>query len=84
MYAYVTLKDHVTEPEEQVIQELRDIVRKKIAGYAVPEMIQVSITLYWSSWILISIFQWRIIVCLRFRKVSVNYLVERRILYLKK
>ncbi len=42
VYAYVTLKDHVTEPEEQIVRELKDIVRKNIAAYAVPEMIQVS------------------------------------------
>ena len=41
VYAYVTLKDDVTEPEGQIIQELKDIVKQKIAGYAVPEMIQV-------------------------------------------
>ena len=41
VYAYVTLKDEITEPEDQIIQELKDIVKQKIAGYAVPEMIQV-------------------------------------------
>ena len=41
IYAYVTLKDDITEPQDQIIQELKDIVKQKIAGYAVPEMIQV-------------------------------------------
>ncbi len=41
IYAYVILKDGVTTPEETIITELRAAVKKQIASYAVPEMIQV-------------------------------------------
>ena len=27
VYAYITLKDDITEPEDQIIQELKDIVK---------------------------------------------------------
>ncbi|XP_072168945.1 acetyl-coenzyme A synthetase 2-like, mitochondrial [Diadema setosum] len=42
VYAYVTLKDDISESEEQIILELKAIVRKKIAGYAVPDIIQIT------------------------------------------
>ncbi len=41
VYAFITLKDHVTEPTDQIVQELKATVRQKIAAYAVPEIIQV-------------------------------------------
>ena len=41
IYAYVTLKDGVETPEEKIISELKAAVKKQIASYAVPEMIQV-------------------------------------------
>ena len=41
VYAYITLKDHVTQPVDEIIGELKSLVKKQIAGYAVPEMIQV-------------------------------------------
>ena len=41
VYAYVTLKDGVTESHDQIRQELKDLVKKNIAGYAVPQIIQV-------------------------------------------
>jgi hypothetical protein len=42
IYAFVTLKEHVTEPLDQVLSELKHLVKTKIASYAVPEMMQVS------------------------------------------
>nr|XP_006822135.1 PREDICTED: acetyl-coenzyme A synthetase 2-like, mitochondrial-like [Saccoglossus kowalevskii] len=43
VYAYVTLKDDIEgEPEEQIMEELKELVRQQIASYAVPEMIQVA------------------------------------------
>ena len=41
MYAYVTLKEHVTKSSDEIIKELRATVKQKIASYAVPEMMQV-------------------------------------------
>lgn len=41
MYAFVILKDDVTESDEDIIKELKALVRQKIAAYAVPDIIQV-------------------------------------------
>ena len=41
VYAYITLKEHVTEPHEQIEAEMRAVVKQKIASYAVPDMMQV-------------------------------------------
>ena len=41
VYAYVVLKDDILEPVNQIKTELRDIVKRNIASYAVPEMVQV-------------------------------------------
>ena len=43
MYAYVTLKDNIAEPVDQIIGELKALVKKQIGGFAAPEMVQVSI-----------------------------------------
>lgn len=45
MYAFVILKDDVTESDEDIIKELKALVRQKIAAYAVPDIIQVRT--YW-------------------------------------
>ncbi|XP_077998760.1 acetyl-coenzyme A synthetase 2-like, mitochondrial [Glandiceps talaboti] len=42
VYAYVTLKEDITEPEEQIVKELKEIVKKQIASYAAPEFIQIT------------------------------------------
>ena len=41
VYAYITLKEHVTEPHEQIEAEMRAHVKQKIASYAVPDLMQV-------------------------------------------
>ena len=44
IYAYVTLKEYdLDETTDEIIDELKGMVRKQIAGYAVPEMIQVCV-----------------------------------------
>ena len=45
IYAYITLKEDITESEEDIIKQLRALVKKKIAGYAVPEIVQVCVTM---------------------------------------
>lgn len=42
IYAFIVLKDKVEESVEQIIKELKIMVRSQIAGYAVPEIILVS------------------------------------------
>ncbi|XP_047133685.1 acetyl-coenzyme A synthetase 2-like, mitochondrial isoform X1 [Hydra vulgaris] len=42
VYAYVTLKENVTESEDAIKNELRLMVKKAIGGFAVPELIQIS------------------------------------------
>ncbi|CAH1793084.1 unnamed protein product [Owenia fusiformis] len=42
VYAYVTLMDEIQEPEAQIIQELKEMVKKQIASYAVPEIVQIA------------------------------------------
>lgn len=42
VYAFVILKDGITEPDDQIISELKAITRKKIAGYAVPDVVQIT------------------------------------------
>ena len=37
IYAFVIEKDGVTDSEEEVIQHLKQLVRKQIGGFAVPE-----------------------------------------------
>ena len=46
VYAYVTLKMQLDEEPEQIIDELKSLVRSKIAAYAVPEIIQVRAHFY--------------------------------------
>ena len=41
VYAFITLKEHVTETEEQIKEEMRAHIKKKIAAYAMPDMMQV-------------------------------------------
>ena len=42
VYAYITLKEHdIDETEDEIIRDLQKLVKSKIAGYAVPEMVQV-------------------------------------------
>ena len=36
MYAFVILKDGVKDEEEEVVKGLKEIVKKKIAAFAVP------------------------------------------------
>ncbi|XP_064623292.1 acetyl-coenzyme A synthetase 2-like, mitochondrial [Lineus longissimus] len=42
VYAFVTLMEDVTEPRDEILKELKDLVKRKIASYAVPEMIQIT------------------------------------------
>ncbi|XP_038075394.1 acetyl-coenzyme A synthetase 2-like, mitochondrial [Patiria miniata] len=42
IYAYIILKDGISESEEDIIKELKQMVRQKIAAYAVPDMIQIT------------------------------------------
>ena len=42
LYAFIILKDGVTVPEEEIKAALRGLVRKNIAGYAVPDHLLVS------------------------------------------
>jgi len=42
VYAYITLKEDVTEDPKTIISELKQSVRQQIAGYAVPEMVQIA------------------------------------------
>lgn len=42
IYAYIILKENVTESEAEIEAEMRALVRKKIAAYAVPDLMQVS------------------------------------------
>ena len=42
VYAYVTLKEGVKESKEKILEEVKALVKKQIAPYAVPEMTQVS------------------------------------------
>ncbi|PIK49636.1 putative acetyl-coenzyme A synthetase 2-like, mitochondrial [Apostichopus japonicus] len=42
VYAYVILKDGITDPEDQIIAELKAMTKKKIAGYAVPEVVLIT------------------------------------------
>lgn len=37
IYAFVIEKDGVTDSEEEVIQHLKQLIRKQIGGFAVPE-----------------------------------------------
>ena len=41
IYAYVVLKENVTEPESDIIKELKDSVKKNVASFAVPDRVQV-------------------------------------------
>ena len=41
VYAYIVLKDDCTESYEDIVKDLKALVRKQIAAYAVPELIQV-------------------------------------------
>ncbi|KAK2708112.1 acetyl-coenzyme A synthetase 2-like, mitochondrial isoform X2 [Artemia franciscana] len=41
VYAYIVLKEGVIQEHKQIIAELRSIVRTKIAGHAVPEIMQI-------------------------------------------
>lgn len=42
VYAYVILKEDVTQDEDELKQELKAMVKKAIGSHAVPEMIQIS------------------------------------------
>ena len=43
VYAYVTLKEGVQESNENIIKELKALVKEQIGSFAVPEMVQVKI-----------------------------------------
>ena len=51
IYAYVILKDGVTDSEEVVIKALRNIVRTQIGGFAIPEtfLVSVHVICFWHS-----------------------------------
>ncbi|XP_071810457.1 acetyl-coenzyme A synthetase 2-like, mitochondrial [Asterias amurensis] len=42
IYAYVILREGVSESDEDIIKDLKILVRKKIAAYAVPDEIQIT------------------------------------------
>lgn len=41
IYAFVILKDGVTDSEEEMAQSLKKLVRKKIGSFAVPQLVMV-------------------------------------------
>lgn len=41
IYAFVVLKDGVVDPDTEVAEDLRQLVRKHIGGFAVPQAILV-------------------------------------------
>lgn len=43
MYAFVILKNGVNEKEEEVIEGLKELVKKKIAAFAVPNAFLVNL-----------------------------------------
>ena len=43
IYAFVIEKDGVEDSEDEVIQHLRQLIRKQIGGFAIPEHFLVSI-----------------------------------------
>ena len=45
VYAFVILKDGVTDPEDEIIKDLQQLVRTQIGGFAVPQSFLVS----WSA-----------------------------------
>ena len=42
VYAYVTLKEGVTQPRDEIIAELRAMVKKSIGSFAVPEIVAIA------------------------------------------
>ena len=44
MYAYVTLKENVELAEDDIIVELKTLVKTQIGSFAVPEIIQVRVS----------------------------------------
>lgn len=42
VYAYVTLKEGITQDPEEILKELRAMVKSSIGSFAVPELIQIS------------------------------------------
>ena len=42
VYAFVILKDGVTDPEEEIIRDLQQLVRTQIGGFAIPQSFLVS------------------------------------------
>ena len=49
IYAYITLKERVSLSDEEIENDLRQMVKEKIAAYAVPEMMQVTVLKHNSS-----------------------------------
>ena len=41
IYAFVILKDGVTDSDEEMAQSLKKLVRKKIGSFAVPQLVMV-------------------------------------------
>ena len=42
VYAYVTLKEGVTQSPDEIVAELRAMVKQSIGGFAVPELVQIA------------------------------------------
>ena len=42
IYAFLSLKENVSESKEDIIKELKALVKSKIAAYAIPEYFLVS------------------------------------------
>ena len=46
IFAFVIEKDGVTDSEEEVVQHLKQLIRKQIGGFAVPEAFLVRVQVY--------------------------------------
>ena len=42
IFAFLSLKEHVTEPEDKIISKLKILVREEIAAFAIPDYFLVS------------------------------------------
>ena len=46
IYAFVILKNDVTESGEEMAQSLKQLVKKKIGSFAVPQLVMVCVLVY--------------------------------------
>lgn len=57
VFAFMILKDHTHESIEEIKNDLRKLVRSKIAGYAIPETFLVSICFFFHYERITNLFQ---------------------------